>query len=302
MHTHPAHTSFPALPASKPLLKWSGGKQRLLSQLLPLLPAGGRLIEPFVGAGSVFLAANYDDYVINDANSDLVAMWVALKERPAEFSTRAASFFNEKHRSEAAYLRVRAEFNELVDRFERAVRLPYLNRFGFNGIFRVNRSGAFNTPYGKPVKVPSFPWDQAAAAATKLERCVVLSGGFALPLELAGPGDVVYCDPPYLDSEAGASFTAYTAEAFGREHHRRLAECARQAASRGAHVLISNHDTPEVRRLYEGWDMHAVEVRRSVAAEAASRTIAREIVASLGPFTVRALATVSQRVKAPSPL
>ncbi|WP_431102947.1 DNA adenine methylase [Roseateles noduli] len=296
MHAHPTSAALPPLAASKPLLKWPGGKQRLLSQLLPLLPPGSRLVEPFVGAGSVFLAASYDQYVISDANSDLVTMWVALKERPNEYATRASAFFVEEHRSQDAYLRVRAEFNGLVDRFERAVRLPYLNRFGFNGLFRVNRSGAFNTPYGKPAKVPTFPWEQVEAAAAKLERCLVLNGGFAAAMELAGDGDVVYCDPPYLDSETGASFTAYTVDAFGMEQHERLVECARQAVSRGAHVLISNHDTPEVHELYGGWDVCAVEVRRSVAAGSGSRGIAREVVARLAPPAVEIRCTADELV------
>lgn len=279
----PAPSSTAAEPGSKPFLKWSGGKQRLLPQLLPLLPPGRRLIEPFVGAGSVFLATNYQHYLINDANSDLAAMWVAVKLRPREFAEHAASFFTEGNRTQEAYLRIRAEFNRSADRFERAVRLPYLNKFGFNGLFRVNSSGAFNTPYGQPAKLPTFPWDQIDAAARRLDRCLVLSGGFAAAMELAGLGDVVYCDPPYLDSGKGSSFTGYTAEGFGLKEHEELLECAIKAVSRGANVLISNHDTPQVRDLYRGWHIEALEVSRSIASKADRRGKAKEIVAWL-PF------------------
>lgn len=285
MQTHPTFT--PALspasanPASKPFLKWSGGKQRLLPQLLPLLPPGRRLIEPFVGAGSVFLGADYDYYLINDANSDLVAMWVAVKLRPREFAERAAAFFTEAYHTQEAYLQVRDEFNTLVDRFERAVRLPYLNKFGFNGLFRVNRSGVFNTPYGHPAKLPTFPWEQVEAASRKLDRCLVLNGGFAAAMEHAGVGDVVYCDPPYLDSADGTSFTGYTAQAFGRREHEDLIDSAIMAVSRGAHVLISNHDTDEVRNLYRGWHIEAVEVNRSIASESSRRGKVKEVVARL---------------------
>lgn len=280
MQRHP-ETSHDRPVASKPFLKWSGGKQRLLPHLLPLIPSGKRLIEPFVGAGSVFLAATYDAYVLNDANPDLIATWVAVKERPREFIERASAFFRPEFHSQLAYLQVRAEFNQLVDRFERAVRLPYLNRFGFNGLYRVNRKGEFNVPYGKPTSLPVFDIERYEAAAMKLTRCIVLNGGFRAAISLAGVGDIVYCDPPYLDSASGNSFTGYTADGFSRTDHAQLLECCLQAVSRGAKVLISNHDTPEVRDLYKGWHIEPLTVRRSVSASPASRGSAAEVVATL---------------------
>lgn len=234
-----------------------------------------------MGAGSVFLATDYEYCLINDANSDLAAMWVAVKLRPREFSERAAAFFIEGNRTQEAYLRIRAEFNGAADRFERAVRLPYLNRFSFNGLFRVNGSGAFNTPYGQPAKLPTFSWDQIDAASRRLDRCLVLSGGFAAAMELAGLGDVVYCDPPYLDSTNGTSFTGYTVGGFGLKEHEDWVECAIRAVSRGAHVLISNHDTPEVRNLYRGWEVTPLTVHRSISADPGTRGKATELVARL---------------------
>lgn len=286
MHEHPKSSS-PSSSGSKPWLKWSGGKVRLLPQLLPLLSPGQRLIEPFVGAGSVFLASDYVSYVLADANPDLIAAWVALKERPREFAERAADFFTAEHHSKDAYLRVRSEFNQLIDPFERAVRLPYLNRFGFNGLFRVNRRGEFNVPYGAPSTLPNFHWNRFATAADKLARCTVINGGFAGTIALAGVGDVVYCDPPYLQSARGESFTGYTAQGFGVAEHEQLLECCLQAVSRGAKVLISNHDTPDVRRLYGGWHVEPLTVRRSVGASAASRGQTEEVVAMLPVPTLK---------------
>lgn len=277
MYTHPATNAA----TSKPFLKWTGGKSRVLPKLLPLLPSGSRLIEPFVGAGSVFLGTDYDLFIINDANSDLAATWAALKSRPSEYIARAAELFTEGHRNQAAYLRIRAEFNATTDRFERAVRLPYLNRFGFNGLFRVNRKGGFNVPYGAPVSLPVFDVQRYEAAAAKLGRCQVLNGGYAEAIELAGVGDVVYCDPPYLDSTTGASFTGYTANGFSMADHEQLVECCVRAASRGAKVMVSNHDTPEARALFEGWRIEVFPVRRSISAKAGSRGNAMELVAVL---------------------
>lgn len=273
----------PQSQASRPFIRWAGGKSRLLRQLLPLLPLRGRLVEPFVGAGSVFLAADFDRYLLSDANSDLIAVWAALQSRPAEFIADSQRLFCPANWGQAAYLRIRAEFNNALDRYERATRFIYLNKFGFNGLFRVNKSGQFNVPYGHPSSPPSFPFESLEAAARKLQRCTFLSGGFEATLADAGFGDVAYCDPPYVDSGRGKSFSSYVADGFGIAEHRRLVDCAQKAVQRGATVLISNHDTPQARELYRSWEIHAFQVRRSLSADGALRVPASELVAVLRP-------------------
>lgn len=269
--------------ASRPFLRWPGGKARLLPKLLPLLPLRSRLVEPFVGAGAVFLSADYDRYLINDANPDLVAVWAAVKQRPRAFIEASSAFFCVQNHTPQAYYRIRDEFNGLNDRFERAIRLPYLNKFCFNGVYRVNRAGMFNVPYGTRSTVPAFPWDEMAAAAVKLERCTVSCGGFEAAIRGSGFSDVVYCDPPYLESSTGDSFTAYTEDGFTMDDHRRLVVLARHAAERGATVIISNHDTVVTRDLYRGFELHSVDVRRSVGGKGASRATAKELIAVLRP-------------------
>lgn len=280
MHQHPAASPTPAA-TSKPFLKWLGGKQRLLPELAKRLPVGKRLIEPFVGAGSVFLGLPYDNYVVNDVNSDLVAVWSALQNRPREFIDRARKVFCDENHSADAYLQIRARFNNEPDRFERAVLFLYLNRFGFNGLFRVNRAGRFNVPYGRPTSLPGFPLKEMEAAHEKLQRTTILNGGFSFAMEQAGVGDILYCDPPYMDSSKGASFTGYSSSGFTMRDHEELLEAGVRAASRGATVVISNHDTPETRELYRLWHQESVSVRRSIAANASSRGDARELLAML---------------------
>lgn len=284
MHKHPS-TSRPlgTEPPSRPFLKWTGGKQRLLPQLLPLLPPGRRLIEPFVGAGSVLLASCYPRFVINDANPDLAAVWLALKERPREYIEAASRYFTARNHCAEAYVQLRTEFNSLVDSFERAVRVPYLNKFGFNGLCRVNKQGQFNVPYGKPVRLPTFPRDAMVAATKRLTHSTVMAGDFSQALEVAEDGDVVYCDPPYSPLDGAASFTAYTREGFSESQHVRLVAAARQAAARGATVLISNHDTRGTRELYCGLEIIELRVRRSVSADSGRRTTVPELVAILRP-------------------
>lgn len=117
------------------------------------------------------------------------------------------------------------------DRFERAIRPPYLNRFCFNGVYRVNRAGMFNVPYGTRSTIPAFPWDEMAAAAVKLECCTVTCGGFEAAIRGSGFSDVVYCEPPCLAPSTG---TAYTEDAFTMDDQRRLTALALGTSSSGA--------------------------------------------------------------------
>ena len=282
MHTHlqPHDSRSAGRRPSSPFLKWAGSKRRLLPQLLPHFPFRGRLIEPFLGAGAVFLAADYDRYLLNDANADLMAVWVSLQSSPRRFVEEASALFVEANRTPGAYLRIRDEFNSSTDRFERAVRLLYLNRFCFNGLFRVNSSGVFNVPYGKPARLPRVPLDELEAASRKLAAATLTVGGYKAALYEAGFGDVVYCDPPYADLSAdAASFTAYTAGRFGIRDHLDLASACEAAAERGAVVLVSNHDTPQTRALYRGWELHELTVRRSIAADGDKRGDVSELLA-----------------------
>ncbi len=282
MHSHPKSNP------SRPFLKWAGGKQRLLSQLLPLLPEGSRLIEPFLGAGSVFLGSSYPQAVIGDANPDLVAVWIAIRERPREFCERASVLFSEVNRSDEAYKRIRTEYNSSTDRFERAIRFIYLNKFGFNGIYRVNQKGHFNIPYAKLSVVPHFPFAEVEAASRKLQAATVVCGGFRGTMSLAIRGDVVYCDPPYLALDAAPSFVGYTKHGFGQAEQQGLVDASVAAVRRGATVLISNHDTPAARELYRLFHITEVSVRRSVSAAGTSRGIVGEIVATLTPTGLEA--------------
>lgn len=242
---------------------------------------GKRLVEPFLGAGSVFLGTAYPQYLLGDANPDLMAVWAALQSRPGEFLERASRLFVAANWSSVAYYNLRDAYNLQDDRFERAVLFLYLNRFGFNGVYRVNSKGGMNTPYGKPAVLPRFPWDELASAANKLQLATLHVGGFRFLMEQANEGDVVYCDPPYSNVDQ-SSFTAYTSAGFGPEQHRVLCHLAESAVARGAVVLVSNHDSPHTRMLYSGWKIQEFQVRRSVAGRHDARRISREVVAALG--------------------
>lgn len=284
MHCHSTHTCLTGCHSwrpSKPFLKWAGGKQRLLRTLLPLLPHGERLIEPFVGAGAVSLSTQFSKYLINDANSDLISTWVSLKERPREFVERSQSFFTAENRSLDAYTRIRNEFNLEFNRFERASQLIYLNRFGFNGMYRVNQSGTFNVPYGYPNELPRFPLESLESAALKMERFEVRGGDYLSVLEDAGDGDVLYCDPPYLGKDSRGSSFRYTQDQFDLNDFKRLVAECELAYERGAKVVLSQADSPSARAILRRWVCHITHVQSSIAANTAARVNRGEIIATL---------------------
>jgi len=284
MHTtspFPAPGANPApATAPTPFLKWAGGKRRLLPQLLPLLPPGNRLIEPFVGAGSVFLATGYARYLLGDSNRVLMDLYGALQTAPEATIARIARLFQEEFRGPERFAALRQRYNDAdTPREEKAALFVYLNKFGFNGLYRENRQGLFNTPYGHPAKCPACPESALRAFARRLAVADLRCGDFLAPLAEARPGDVVYADPPYAPLGDQTSFTAYGAAGFGWADQVRLAEAARALAGRGIPVVISNHDTPATRALYAGAQVHVLTAYRSVAARGGNRGMAAELVA-----------------------
>jgi DNA adenine methylase len=269
--------------ATRPLLKWAGGKSRLLSHIIPALPKGRRLIEPFVGGGAVFLnATGFEKYLLGDSNKHLINLYRTVVERPQEFVDVAQLFFNESFRSPERYLEVRHAFNRESDVLTQSAQFLFLNRFGFNGLCRYNRSGQYNVPYGHLQQVPAFPTQQIFAFAEKAREATFVHGDFAAIMRSAEPGDVIYADPPYLDRDDVASFRGYGATGFGLDRQSELADLARELAGRGVPVVISNHDCSVARDLYAGAEIATFSARRSISATADSRGHVGEILAVFG--------------------
>ncbi|MGQ7935462.1 DNA adenine methylase [Paraburkholderia sp. D1E] len=283
MQIHPASQTAKSARPAKPPLKWLGGKSRLLAQLLPVLPHGNRLVEPFVGGGAVFLGTDFSDYLLGDSNSHLIELYRMVAEQPEQFIEIASPFFDESYRCQERFLQIRRAFNDASDGLLRAAQFLYLNRFGFNGLCRYNRSGQFNVPYGHHVRLPRFPREEILSFAKKAQRATFVLADFASVMRMARPGDVVYCDPPYLDRDGVASFRAYSPGEFSFDRQRELANLARELADRGIPVAISNHDCAAAREIYSGAKIVDFSVRRSVSASSGARGKVAELLAVFGP-------------------
>ncbi|EOU2319885.1 Dam family site-specific DNA-(adenine-N6)-methyltransferase [Salmonella enterica] len=268
----------------RPFLKWAGGKYSSLPELERLIPAGKRLIEPFVGGGSVFLNSDkHERFLLADINADLINLYQMLAVVPDSVIAEAMKAFRHLNDVEN-YTVIREAFNvQKLNATERAAAFLYLNRHCFNGLMRYNLDGFFNVGWGK-YKAPYFPEKELMAFRKKSSACVFMNAGFERTLRLAGDGDVVYCDPPYEPMPGTAGFTSYASGGFSWDSQVALAESCVAAHQRGAKVFISNSSVPRVIELYEqhGFTLHRVNARRSISSKGSTRETANDIVASLG--------------------
>lgn len=260
-------------------LKWAGGKFKLIEALTERLPEGQRLVEPFVGAGSVFLNTDYSSYLLCDINKDLINLYQIVQREPERYITAAKALFVPEMNEKEAYYRVRAEFNLSTDPFLRSVYFLYMNRHGFNGLCRYNRKGGFNVPFGS-YKKPYFPEKEIYAFSEKSQKAEFKCIGYEEAFELTCEGDVVYCDPPYAPLSTTASFTTYVGAGFSLDDQALLARKSRHTAiDKGFPVLISNHDIALTRELYHGATFSTIQVQRNISRKGSSRKKVDELMA-----------------------
>lgn len=262
----------------RPFLKWAGGKFRIVDKIRASLPDGVRLIEPFVGAGSVFLNTNFSRYTLNDINKDLINVFKCLKREKGAFIDYCESFFCVSNNTREGFTELRDRFNETNDQRLKAALFIYLNRHAFNGLVRYNQDGQFNTSFGD-YKKPYFPKGEMEAFFKKSHKAKFSCEDFSKVMLKAQPGDVVYCDPPYVPLSDTAYFTKYHTNGFGINEQEYLVELAKLLAKKGIPVIISNHDTDFVQKLYHGASIKSFEVQRFISCDGANRKKAKEILA-----------------------
>ncbi|MGD8999528.1 MAG: Dam family site-specific DNA-(adenine-N6)-methyltransferase [Granulosicoccaceae bacterium] len=262
----------------RPFLKWAGNKYRIMERILPRLPQGRRLIEPFAGSCAVFLSTSYRLNVLNDANADLINLYTVLQDEGHAFIDALQGYFTPRYNNETTYYRLRKQFNTTDDPWLKAALFVYLNRHGYNGLCRYNAGGGFNVPFGR-YKRPYYPVRELREFHTRSKQARFTNESFLDAMKKARRGDVVYCDPPYVPLSRTASFTAYSAGGFGEAEQTALAEQAMRLAARGVTVVISNHDTPFTREVYQTADCERFPVRRSISCNGAQRGMAAEILA-----------------------
>ena len=331
MNASDAPTDRPILadnPSVRPLLKWAGGKRQLLTALQPYYPASfQRYLEPFVGSGAVFFDLAGDGVldgrrvILSDVNADLIGCYRAVRDRADDvIDALQALERDHRKRGDECYYEVRdRRFNPLRDRLlaecggsakavadvyptDLAAMLIFLNRTGFNGLFRLNSLGRFNVPAGRYREPRICDPEHVRAVAAVLRRRGVLieHRPFDEALASARAGDFVYCDPPYAPLSRTSSFANYTAAGFSAFDQRRLREAVVAACRRGAHVVMSNSSAPEIETDYRTpaarqvkIAIHRVPARRAINSRASSRGPVDELIITNVP---PALAVVKPRM------
>jgi len=271
------------LPASaSPIIKWVGGKSKLLPELIARMPRDGigRYYEPFIGGAALFFRIAPQRAVLNDFNSDLVNLYATVA-RDVTSVIKRLEIHRTKH-DERHYYAMREKWNEdhaAWPAADRAATFIYLNKTCFNGLWRVNRAGGFNVPMGRYADPPICVPEALRAAQRVLAGAELRNGDYRTAVADAKRGDFVYFDPPYDPVTPTASFTSYTAGQFGADQQRELADTARMLVARGCRVMLSNSDTPFIRSLYKDFRVDRVKCPRAINSNAAKRGDVDEVIA-----------------------
>lgn len=255
-------------------MKWVGGKRQLLTIIQNNLPAHyNHYFEPFVGGGAVVFGLTPEHATINDFNDELINLYTVVRDHPAELIAELENgmYVN----TPEAFYAIRAWDREEgfmdLDPILRAARTLYLNHTCYNGLFRVNANGYFNTPFGR-YRNPRIYSEQAILELSQyLQTVDIHVGDYHAILDMAEEGDFVYLDPPYAPLSATSSFTSYIAGGWDDEEQVRLRDACNELNERGVLFMQSNSSAPLIRDLYAGYHIIDIEARRSLSARVEGR-------------------------------
>lgn len=245
-----------------PILKWAGGKTQLLPEITARMPETyEKYIEPFIGGGALFFKLNADRAVIADSNPELINMYRVVSENSEQVIEALGAYKND----ETMFYDVRAKEWEKCDPIEAAARMIYLNHTCFNGLYRLNRKGQFNTPFGRYKNPTICNPEKIMAAAEVLKKSEIVCGDYLDVLKkYAKKGDFIFLDPPYVPISEYADFKRYTKEQFYEEDQRNLAKEVHRLVKMGCKVMLTNSNHPLVHELYGQYKIDVIQTKRNI--------------------------------------
>lgn len=254
---------------TKPILKWAGGKTQMLGDLLPKVPSSyGRYIEPFFGGGAMFFALQPEQAIIADSNPELINLYRQVANHVDDVICQLKKYEN----TQEMFYAVRGQDWTMLPEAEAAARTIFLNKTCFNGLYRVNKKGQFNVPFGKYKKPKICDEEGLKAASAALKKAEIVCGDYLLVLEhYAQPGDFVFLDPPYLPISEYSDFKRYTKEQFYEEDHVELAKMVKTLHERGCHVILTNSNHPLVHELYAPFTIDVIQTKRHISCNGSTR-------------------------------
>lgn len=264
----------------KPPIKWVGGKRQLLSQLGPLTPKSfGHYYEPFLGGGALFFSLKPNKATLIDLNPELINLYQVIKDNPQELTEHLSRHVNEHDYYYAirALDRDKDAFNKLSN-IERASRFMFLNRTGYNGLWRVNSKGENNVPYGRYSNPTIVDAENILLCSKALKHATIKCSDFSSIKRNLKANDFVYFDPPYQPVNATSSFTSYTKLGFGEDMQIKLKELCDYINSIGGYFMVSNSYTPLILELYKDYEQIPVQANRAINCKASGRGKIQELV------------------------
>ena len=260
----------------QPFVKWAGGKRQLINEINQRMPKSyNSYYEPFVGGGALLFSLQPKHAFVNDINSSLINTYLSIKQHPDEVVYEVGRLdAGITEDSKSYYYEQRDIYNNMLstETFDArsAAMLIFINKHCFNGLYRVNSRGLFNVPYNGG-KAKSCVPENIHAVSKCLENVVITNEDFESACETAQPGDFVFFDSPYAPLNP-TSFESYTKEGFSHEDHMRLAKLYKMLSDRGCYCMLTNHNTELINKLYEGFKIDVVQVKRAINSNASKRT------------------------------
>lgn len=265
-----------------PVVKWVGGKRQLLPVLTPLLPERfTTYCEPFLGGGAMLFWRQPQRAIVNDINGDLIHMYEAIRDNVEDLILEL-----EKHKNDSAHFYEVRDWDRNHETYaalsntEKAARLIYLNKTCYNGLFRVNNAGEFNTPFGnyKNPNIVNAPTLRAVSAYFQEAEITFSCRDYTEILAEIPRGTFVYLDPPYDPISDTSNFTGYSRGGFSRDDQIQLRECCDNLTQRGIKFMLSNSATDFIREQYAAYHITVVRAKRAINSDAARRGQVDEVV------------------------
>lgn len=270
---------------ARPFVKWAGGKSRVAKQISSFFPTEfNRYYEPFLGSGAIYFTISPQEGLLNDLNKYLIGTYEIIKDKPEELISKLKIIDLEYHslkdleQKAEYYYNARTEYNSITRmNIRKAALFIFLNKAGFNGMYRENNKGEFNIPFGKHNRCLICDETNIRVVSSNIHEIKFSSGDYKSALKLASRGDLVYLDPPYIPISKTSNFTQYQKEGFGYNEHVRLRDFALKLHDMGCYIVISNSSCNESKALYSNdvFYIHTINVTRQIHF---SRKVVPEIV------------------------
>ena len=261
---------FPFVHKAKPILKWAGGKTQMLDVLIPLMPNQYcNYIEPFFGGGALFFAIQPQQAIISDTNPELINLYRVVSSQVEQLILELDKYYNDQD----FFYEIRALKFENLDNVQAAARTIFLNKTCFNGLYRVNKKGEFNTPFGK-YKNPNINDSINLLRVSDIlkNKEIIQADYFDVLEKYAKKNDFIFLDPPYFPISQYSDFKRYTKEQFSEQDQFKLSQCFKMLVDRGCYVLLTNSNHPLVYEYYSDFEIRCIDTKRHISCKGAART------------------------------